>query len=308
MTLQMKASILINNYNYGRYLRQCINSARAQTYEDLEVVVVDDGSDDDSADIINSYGDQIIPVLKKNGGQASCFNAGFERSQGDIIFLLDADDVFQRDKVAIVMNIYHSLNVEWCFDVVDQSGIPAKSAPILDRDICVCDYRASIARGTFPDLPAPTSGLSFRRRTLSKILPMPVACGIALSDNYLKFASSGLAPGAICRVPLTYQRIHNTNRYTKSEACFARQSEIRLTTGVQLARQFPPLSAIAIKLVSAAIAERIVLSLAHAPVLLTHWRRSPFTFLQKMQILFLSAVKIARIRFRQATATGREGG
>jgi hypothetical protein len=304
----MRASILINNYNYGRYLRQCINSARAQTYGDLEVVVVDDGSDDDSADIINSYGDKVIPVLKKNGGQASCFNAGFERSRGDIIFLLDSDDVFHPDKVAIVMSIYRSLNLEWCFDVVDQSGIPTKSVPILDRDISVCDYRASIARGSFPDLPAPTSGLSFRRSTLSKILPMPVAYGIALSDNYLKFASSALAPGAICRVPLTYQRIHSTNRYTKSEAFSTRQSEIRMTTGMQLARQFPPLSAIAIKLVSAAIAEHIVLSFAHAPVLLTYWRTSPFTFLQKMQILFLSAMKVARIRLRQATAAGREGG
>ena len=304
----MKASILINNYNYGRYLRQCIDNACAQTYEDLEVVVVDDGSDDDSIDIINSYGGRIIPILKDNGGQASCFNAGFERSRGETIFLLDADDVFQRDKVAIVMNIYRSLDVEWCFDVVDQSGVPTKPAAISGRDVRICDYRASIARGKFPDLPAPTSGLSFRRSLLSKILPMPMANGIALSDNYLKFASSGLAPGAICYVPLTYQRIHSTNRYTGSKEFRTRQSEIRMATGVQLARQFPSLSAIAIKLVSAAIAERIVLNFTQPPGLFAHWRENPFTFLQRMQILFLSTIKAARIRLRQATATGHEEG
>jgi glycosyltransferase involved in cell wall biosynthesis len=303
----LKASILINNYNYGRYLRQCIDSACTQTYGDLEVVVVDDGSDDDSADIINSYGDRIVPVLKENGGQASCFNAGFERARGDVIFLLDADDVFQPDKVAAVMSIYRSFKVEWCFDVVDQSGVPEKPALVLDRDVTTCDYRALIARGHFPDLPAPTSGLSFSRSLLSRILPMPIAYGIALSDNYLKFAGSGLAPGAICSVPLTYQRIHSTNRYTGSKAFRARQSEIRMITGVQLARQFPSLSAIAVKLVSAGIAERIVLSLAHAPMVFAHWRGGPFTFLQKMKILFLSAGKAARIRLRQVTAASREG-
>ncbi len=70
-------SILINNYNYGRFLSKAIDSALNQEYQNIEVIVVDDGSTDDSRKIIESYGERIKPVLKENGGQASAFNAGF---------------------------------------------------------------------------------------------------------------------------------------------------------------------------------------------------------------------------------------
>jgi cellulose synthase/poly-beta-1,6-N-acetylglucosamine synthase-like glycosyltransferase len=87
------ASIIIDNYNYGRLLKDAIDSALAQTYRNTEVIVVDDGSTDNSREIIAGYGDRIIPVLKENGGQASALNAGFAVSQGDVILFLDADDV-----------------------------------------------------------------------------------------------------------------------------------------------------------------------------------------------------------------------
>ncbi len=79
------ASILINNYNYGRFLHEAIDSALSQTYPHTEVIVVDDGSTDNSREIIASYEDQIIPVLKENGGQASALNAGFAASRGEIV-------------------------------------------------------------------------------------------------------------------------------------------------------------------------------------------------------------------------------
>ena len=85
-------SVIVNNYNYGHFLSEAIDSALAQTYTRTEVIVVDDGSTDDSSEIIAGYGDRIIPVLKENGGQASAFNAGFAKSRGDVICFLDADD------------------------------------------------------------------------------------------------------------------------------------------------------------------------------------------------------------------------
>ena len=94
MSPNPKVSILINNYNYGRFLAEAIDSALAQTYKNLEVIVVDDGSTDNSREIIASYSDRIVPVLKENGGQASAFNAGFERARSDWIAFLDSDDIF----------------------------------------------------------------------------------------------------------------------------------------------------------------------------------------------------------------------
>src|SRR2546430_12070413 len=96
-------SILINNYNYGRFLREAIDSALRQTYTNTEVIVVDDGSTDDSRPIIAGYGSRIVPVLKENGGQASAFNAGFAVSKGELVCLLDSDDVWITEKVERVV-------------------------------------------------------------------------------------------------------------------------------------------------------------------------------------------------------------
>src|SRR5258708_31462520 len=84
-------SIVINNYNYARFLSKAIDSALAQTYRNVEVIVVDDGSTHNSVQIIRAYGDRVVPVLKENGDHGSAFNAGFARSQGDPVWFLHAD-------------------------------------------------------------------------------------------------------------------------------------------------------------------------------------------------------------------------
>ena len=303
----MKASILINNYNYGKYLRQCIDSACMQTYEDVEVVIVDDHSTDNSIDIINSYGERVTPVLKDHGGQASCFNVGFSRSAGEVIFFLDADDEFCREKVQIMMNVYASYDVEWCFDVSDTSGMPKSPISLSDESIIRCDFSSSMAKGIFPYTPAATSGLSFRRSLLSKILPMPTSDGITLSDNYLKFAGAALGKGAICTVPLTHQRIHGANRYTGSTQMKRRQAEIMMETGRQLVVHFPHLSNIGVSLVSNAIAVRIAQGADQFPLLFRHDRGGPFSLTDRARITALSALKAARLllsEFRSARTVG----
>lgn len=109
-------SVLINNYNYGRFLHEAVDSILNQTYSNIEVIVVDDGSTDNSQAVIAGYGDCLIPVLKKNGGQASTFNTGFSISQGKIICFLDSDDVFLPNKVESVVEIFSSFpEAGWCF-------------------------------------------------------------------------------------------------------------------------------------------------------------------------------------------------
>src|ERR1035441_690125 len=92
-------SVVIDNYNYGRFLGEAIDSALNQTYPNVEVIVVDDGSTDNSREVIASFGDRIITVLKENGGQTSALNAGFTASRGEWIYLLDSDDLFNTNKV-----------------------------------------------------------------------------------------------------------------------------------------------------------------------------------------------------------------
>jgi glycosyltransferase involved in cell wall biosynthesis len=86
-------SIIINNYNYDRYVRMAIESALHQSWQNVEVIVVDDGSTDKSREIIQKYEHKARIILKENGGQGSAFNAGFAESKGEIILFLDADDM-----------------------------------------------------------------------------------------------------------------------------------------------------------------------------------------------------------------------
>src|SRR5438094_3455630 len=86
------ASVIINNYNYGRFLPEAIDSALNQTYRNTEVIVVDDGSTDNSRQIIARYNDSIEAILKPNGGQISALNAVVHASRGSVIISLDAAD------------------------------------------------------------------------------------------------------------------------------------------------------------------------------------------------------------------------
>jgi glycosyltransferase involved in cell wall biosynthesis len=95
-------SILISNYNYARYIGESLQSALEQTYSNIEIIVCDDGSTDESVRIIEEYQrkDPRVQLIRKaNGGQASGFNAAFAASRGEILTLLDSDDLFLPHKI-----------------------------------------------------------------------------------------------------------------------------------------------------------------------------------------------------------------
>jgi glycosyltransferase involved in cell wall biosynthesis len=89
----MKVSIIIPVYNAEKYLQECIESALNQTYSDIEVITVNDGSTDDSLQILKKYDGRIKVITKENGGAASAMNAGIKQATGEWIKRLDADDV-----------------------------------------------------------------------------------------------------------------------------------------------------------------------------------------------------------------------
>jgi glycosyltransferase involved in cell wall biosynthesis len=94
-----KVSVIIPNYNYAKYIAETIDSVLAQTYPNLEVIVVDDGSKDDSLKILRSYGDKITVIEQKNQGVARARNIGTAYSNGEYIAFLDADDVWLPEKL-----------------------------------------------------------------------------------------------------------------------------------------------------------------------------------------------------------------
>jgi glycosyltransferase involved in cell wall biosynthesis len=90
-----KLSIIIANYNYSAFLEACIESALSQTYPNVEVVIVDDGSTDGSAEVAKRFAGRAEVILREHAGETASRNAGFARSTGSIITFLDADELSQ---------------------------------------------------------------------------------------------------------------------------------------------------------------------------------------------------------------------
>lgn len=92
-------SVIIPNYNYANYVREAIDSVLDQTYENVEIIVVDDGSKDGSKEILESYGNKIKAVFQENAGVSKARNNGVEQSKGEYLAFLDADDIWLPEKI-----------------------------------------------------------------------------------------------------------------------------------------------------------------------------------------------------------------
>ncbi|SDB68546.1 glycosyltransferase family 2 protein [Butyrivibrio sp. INlla16] len=109
-------SVIIPAYNAGKNIERCLDSICSQSYEDLQIIVIDDGSQDDTYNIIKkiSLGDsRIIPVHKDNGGVSSARNVALDMVAGEYVFFLDADDVVEKDAIRIMVDAMHETKSDW---------------------------------------------------------------------------------------------------------------------------------------------------------------------------------------------------
>lgn len=95
----MRCSVVVPAYNSSRWIERTVASALAQTLPDIEVIVVDDGSTDDTADRLSAFGDRLTLIRQANAGVAAARNAGAARATGGHIAFLDSDDVWSPDKL-----------------------------------------------------------------------------------------------------------------------------------------------------------------------------------------------------------------
>jgi glycosyltransferase involved in cell wall biosynthesis len=94
-------SVVITNFNYEKYVADAINGALMQDYSPIEIIVVDDGSTDNSIEVIENYLDRITLIRKENGGVSSARNAGIMNAKGNYIAFLDADDFWEKTKIKL---------------------------------------------------------------------------------------------------------------------------------------------------------------------------------------------------------------
>src|SRR5579863_8357953 len=98
---QPLVSVLIGVYNGAPYLGAALDSVFAQTYRPLEVIVVDDGSDDGSAQVARGYGDRVIYAYQDNAGNGSARNHAVRLASSDLFAFMDADDLAAPDRIAL---------------------------------------------------------------------------------------------------------------------------------------------------------------------------------------------------------------
>ena len=134
----LKVTVVIPVYNGSRYLRESINSVLAQTFQDYEIVCVDDGSTDDSVSLLQEYGQRIRVVRQDNSGQSAARNAGVKLARGEYIAFLDQDDVWYPSKVQnqlAVLDAEPDVVLVHCnFDRIDERGeMLERGAGMIER-------------------------------------------------------------------------------------------------------------------------------------------------------------------------------
>ena len=228
-------SIIIDNYNYARFIGAAIDSALAQSYARVEVIVVDDGSTDNSREVISSYGDKLSTIFKPNGGHASAFNAGFRASRGSIVMFLDADDSLLPTAVEEVVSAWHPATAKAQFVLahIEADGralgtvVPYSPAQMPDGDL-----RASILEaGGYVGVP--TSGNAFARKVLDRILPLSEPQWRQAADTSLEIIAPFLGDVVSIRKSLGCYRVHEANHGMLGDALDARKLRVKIIIDLQ---------------------------------------------------------------------------
>lgn len=215
MSNQPLVSIIINNFNYAQFIKQTIDSALNQNYPFLEVLVVDDGSTDQSRQIITNYEDRIHCIFQENGKQAAALNTGFSASNGEIVLFLDADDYLLPNAVGRIVKAFKSGigKVHFRLQVVDGDNqplsyfIPSEGMKLASGEV----WRQLLETSSY--VSSPMSGNAYRRATLLPIFPIPDEYKTT-ADDYLMISTPFYAGGLIgIDEPIGVYRVHNHNQW-----------------------------------------------------------------------------------------------
>lgn len=214
----LAVEVVVNNHDYGRYVAAAVDSALAQSHPDTRVIVVDDGSTDDSREVLQAYEERVELVLKENGGQASALNAGLERCRGDLVIFLDADDVLHPEAAARLATALAAdpgaAKAHMRMEVIDAAGNPTGELKPPPRwSMPSGDLRAAELAYPFDLAWLPTSAYAFRRELLAPILPIPEEDYRIGADWHLIHLSTLLGRVATVEEVGCGYRVHGANNY-----------------------------------------------------------------------------------------------
>lgn len=209
-----KITVIINNYNYGQFLKMAIDSVLEQSYPAHEIILVDDGSLDNSHEVAREYGDLIRFIPKSNGGQASTFNTGYQVSTGEWIWFLDSDDMLTPDALEEVAKLVRPgvSKIHGKLIMTDIKGqLLGKVAPTLP----LSEGKVTLEleeNGLY--IWPPTSGNVFPRVLLESCMPIPEEKFRLCVDLYLCNYAALRGDIVSAKKPVGYYRIHGSNNFS----------------------------------------------------------------------------------------------
>lgn len=230
----VKISVCMATYNGERYIHDQLKSILVQLGEDDEVIVSDDGSTDDTINIINAFNDSRVKIFKNiyQRGYTSNFENSLMNSNGDIIFLSDQDDIWNSKKVEL------SLLKLKNFDFV------VSDCSVVNRNLDIINYShfkiRNVRRGFARNMLLPRyvgACFCFRRSVLVKSLPFPKNKLLCPHDYWISLIAELYFKVDLINEPLILYRRHNSNSSTggeKSSNSLMKKISIRIYTITRL--------------------------------------------------------------------------
>ena len=224
---RIRFSILITSCNYGVFVRDAVNSSLLNQEDDVELIVVDDYSSDNSWFILNDifYGVKNYKLMQNKSrlGQAKALNEAYHASKGDYLLFLDADDLFTPNKLDYLRSYINKGNdlglIQHDLMEIDESGASLSTRFGVNSSATGCKlYGGNVLdRVLDQDTPyswffAPTSGLCLRRDFAEKIFPLPSEFRIC-ADVPIAYGAAVLGEVALIDEPLGYYRLHSKSGY-----------------------------------------------------------------------------------------------
>ena len=167
-------SVIIPTYNRAYCLRDSIDSVLAQTYKDFELIIVDDGSTDDTAELIASYDDPRIRyiVMEENGGQSKARNRGLQESTGELIAFHDSDDRWHADKLEKMVPLFEKSEIGFAYHKLRYDLGEGRAAILPDERIPLAQKSGHIFAQLLYDNMIDMPALMLRRRAYETVGPL----------------------------------------------------------------------------------------------------------------------------------------
>lgn len=208
-------SVIVTCFNYARYVGRALESALQQSHPATEIIVVNDGSTDDSRSVIARYTPRVRLIEQQNQGSIAAYNTGFAACSGDVIVLLDADDWLEPNALSQVVRRFapNVAKVQWELKIVDAEGRD------LGRRFCNFDasYDAERVRRSFRETGTyrwPVSvGNAYSRRLAERVFPLSPEHG---PDGALNTVAPLYGDVITIPEPLAAYRVHGQNLWSNT--------------------------------------------------------------------------------------------